>query len=75
MVIPAFSKDNDTHHKRLLRGAVTEYLDEGEIVVFMKDLKDILTEEEDRFLQQSVWFRAAHDQLFGATPVVSEDTP
>lgn len=75
MAIPAFSKDNDTHHKRLLRGAVTEYLDEGEIVTFMKDLKDILVEEEDRFLQQSLWFRAANDKLFGSTPVVSDTTP
>lgn len=75
MAIPAFSTDNDTHHKRLLRGAVAEYLDEGEIVTFLQDLKEVLVEEEDRFLQQSLWFRAAHDQLFRTTPVVSEDTP
>jgi hypothetical protein len=68
MAIPAFSTDNDTHHKRLLRGAVTEYLDEGEIVTFLKDLKEVLVEEEDRFLQQSIWFRTAHDKLFGSPP-------
>ena len=73
--IPAFSRDDDSHHKRLLRGAVAEYLDEGELVTFLKDLKAILVEEEDRFRQQALWFRSAHDKIFGATPVVSGATP
>ncbi len=75
MAIPAFSKDNDTHYKRLLRGAVAEYLDEGELVTFLEDLKAILIEEEDRFLKQALWFRSAHDKIFGTTPVVSDVTP
>jgi len=75
MTIPAFNADDDTHHKRLLRGAVAEYLDEGDIVAFLKDLKEILVEEEDRFLRQSRWFRTAHDCLFEATPDMSDITP
>jgi hypothetical protein len=75
MAIPEFSKDNDNHHKRLLRGAVAEYLDEGNLVTFLQDLKDVLTEEEDRFLQQALWFRAANDKLFKTTPIVSDATP
>lgn len=75
MAIPAFSRDDDTNNKRLLRGAVAEYLDEGELVTFLADLKAILTEEEDRFLKQALWYRSAHDKIFGATPVVSDVTP
>lgn len=73
--IPAFSRDDDSHHKRLLRGAVAEYLDEGELVMFLEDLKTILVEEEDRFLKQALWFRSANEKIFGTTPVVSEITP
>lgn len=74
MAIPTFSTD-DNHHKRLLRGAVAEYLDEGDLVTFLQDLKDVLAEEEDRFLQQALWFRAANDKLFRTTPVEGDTTP
>jgi hypothetical protein len=72
---PAFNTEDDSHHKRLLRGAVAEYLDEGNIVTFLTDLKAVLVEEEDRFMQQALWFRAAHDKLFKTTPAEGESTP
>jgi hypothetical protein len=42
---------------RTLRGAICEYLDEGDIDEMMDDMKSILQEEMDRFAKQHGYYR------------------
>jgi hypothetical protein len=54
-----------TDHKyRLLLGAVTEYIDDGEINEFLSDLKKVLDEEEDAFIKKALNYKELRKKLF-----------
>jgi HEAT repeat protein len=75
MAFTDFRQDEGERLKQLLRGAITEYLDDMELEKFVQDLKDILSEEEESFLVKATIYRNAHEKLFKPTPEMSETTP
>lgn len=65
------ARGDDTHHQRLLRGAVAEYIDEGLIDTFMEDMAYILSSEIANFEEQAGRYRTVRDQLFPPEPANS----
>jgi tRNA splicing endonuclease len=49
---------------RNLRGAICEYLDEGNIHDLFHDLRQILDEEEDSFLKKALVYKDVRKKLF-----------
>ena len=49
---------------RNLRGAICEYLDEGDIDDLLSDLRKILDEEEDSFLKKALVYKDVRKKLF-----------
>ena len=49
---------------RNLRGAICEYLDEGNINDLLNDLRKILDEEEDSFLKKALVYKDVRKKLF-----------
>lgn len=64
-------RPDDSHHQRLLRGAVAEYLDEGLIEDFMEDMGYILSSEIAHFEEQAGYYKSVRDQLFPPEPANS----
>lgn len=53
----------DEHRLRILRGAVTEYLDEEMVTELVDDLKAILKEEEEEFINKSKAYKKLYKIL------------
>jgi hypothetical protein len=54
-----------TEHKyQLLLGAVTEYIDEGEVTEFLSDLEKVLDEKEDNFIKKALTYKDLRKKLF-----------
>lgn len=49
---------------RNLRGAICEYIDEGNIDELLSDLKKVLEEEEQDFLNKAKLYKSVRKQLF-----------
>ena len=49
---------------RNLRGAICEYLDEGNIDDLLIDLRQILDDEEDNFLKKALVYKDVRKKLF-----------
>lgn len=54
----------EDHKFRLLRGAVCEYLDEELFEDFIRDLRKILEDEEDKLQKMSDNYKKVRRQLF-----------
>jgi 23S rRNA maturation mini-RNase III len=52
------------HKFNLLLGAVTEYIDDGEVSEFLSDLKRVLDEEEDAFIKKALNYKELRKKLF-----------
>jgi 23S rRNA maturation mini-RNase III len=52
------------HKFNLLLGAVTEYIDDGEVTEFLSDLKRVLDEEEDSFIKKALNYKELRKKLF-----------
>jgi 23S rRNA maturation mini-RNase III len=52
------------HKFNLLLGAVTEYIDDGEVSEFLTDLKRVLDEEEDSFIKKALNYKDLRKKLF-----------
>lgn len=55
---------DDDFKIRNLRGAVCEYLDEGNVDELLKDLKKVLEEEEDSFWKKALIYKEVRKRLF-----------
>jgi hypothetical protein len=53
----------EEHRLRLLRGAVTEYLDEDMVGELIDDLKTVLKEEEQDFLNKAKTYKKLYKIL------------
>jgi hypothetical protein len=54
----------DAFKLRNLRGAICEYIDEGNIDELLSDLKNVLEEEEQDFLNKAKLYKSVRRQLF-----------
>ena len=55
---------SDEHRLRLLRGAVTEYLDENLVADFLNDLALVLKEEEKEFINKAKVYGKLYKKLY-----------
>lgn len=57
---------SNEHRLRLLRGAVTEYLDEGLMTDFLNDLALLLKEEEKGFMDKAKVYSKLYKKLYNS---------
>lgn len=57
----------EEHKRRVLRGAICEYLDDGLVDDLLTDLESILREEEEDFLRKSLTYTKVRTKFFRET--------
>lgn len=58
---------SEEHKRRILRGVICEYLDDGLVDELLTDLEDILREEEEDFLKKSLTYTKVLTKFFRET--------
>ena len=54
----------DEFKLRNLRGAICEYLDDGNVTELIDDIRKVLDEEEDNFLKKALIYKDVRAKLF-----------
>jgi hypothetical protein len=64
---------NEEHRKRMLTGAVTEYLDEGLVEEFLSDLLEILLGESEMYVRKAVAFTSCAQLVEKGLGILDEE--